>query len=568
MKSLFTAALALLLPILALAQQNTESQPNATPFQKKRNLFDENQKMTIEISYEPTFATTLTSLTNISYAYVRNQKHKVSFNTTLGDLAKHRSCYIRVYTDEYAAFRKGRSTKVPQAPKQIIAKKVEFVRKSEKNQSVLIFQNRVDFNLVFSENITEPDNEGLQVYRSPEYFFEPVVDYTQFWVLESMKSSFDLESVLANETLAAKSAEVTLQFMVISLKGFLLTVNMEQTFDVTPAMKIAGEQVKELLGENSIEYLLFTLFAHVLHGIFHILSLKNDIEYWNNVKDFEGVSLSNIWWEAFFHILQVLYFLDTKFEGPALWLVYMSTAVSIQRIFKVHLTKVTGFPFYKFKMPESYGAKTKGIESKVIKMQLYAFSGIIACYYAYRYMYNPPQEGLYTFTLKCMMYFSMAFSFVQMTPQVYINYVYKSVPKMPVRMLIYKFLDATVDDLITLALSLPPITLMMHFTDDLIFAILMIQRWMYKVDDRRTEKSHMDKPIEGDKPVPQPVQADPTPAEPSESDSSHHSGESDSSDEGTQQRKPKEKKAAKKKGKKQTTPVANKEAATDKPKAD
>ena len=89
------------------------------------------------------------------------------------------------------------------------------------------------------------------------------------------------------------------------------------------------------------------------------------------------------------------------------------------------------------------------------------------------------------------MVFVASFGFVQMTPQIYINYIHRSVPVMPWRTMVYKFLDATIDDIFTVAMKAPTLTMLMHLTDDAVLVILMVQRWMYKVDANRTEMGHL-----------------------------------------------------------------------------
>ncbi len=55
--------------------------------------------------------------------------------------------------------------------------------------------------------------------------------------------------------------------------------------------------------------------------------------------------------------------------------------------------------------------------------------------------------------------------FIEMTPQLYINYKLKSVEHLPWRVLVYKFLNTIVDDLFAFVISMPWLKRLSCFRD-------------------------------------------------------------------------------------------------------
>lgn len=72
-----------------------------------------------------------------------------------------------------------------------------------------------------------------------------------------------------------------------------------------------------------------------------------------------------------------------------------------------------------------------------------------------------------------------------MTPQIFINYKMKSVGQMPWRMFVYKALNTVIDDLFAFIIKMPLLHRIACFRDDVVFVILLYQRWIYPVDQSR-----------------------------------------------------------------------------------
>merc|ERR1712113_1255658 len=86
------------------------------------------------------------------------------------------------------------------------------------------------------------------------------------------------------------------------------------------------------------------------------------------------------------------------------------------------------------------------------------------------------------FTASCV----YSLGFVLMTPQVFINYKYKSVAFLPWRKFIYRALTTFIDDLFAFIIRMPTMHRLSCFRDDIVFFVYLYQRWLYPVDRART----------------------------------------------------------------------------------
>ena len=75
--------------------------------------------------------------------------------------------------------------------------------------------------------------------------------------------------------------------------------------------------------------------------------------------------------------------------------------------------------------------------------------------------------------------------FIVMTPQLFINYRLKSVAHLPWKFFMYKALNTFIDDLFAFIIKMPTLHRMSCFRDDIVFAVFMYQRYVYRVDKSR-----------------------------------------------------------------------------------
>lgn len=94
-------------------------------------------------------------------------------------------------------------------------------------------------------------------------------------------------------------------------------------------------------------------------------------------------------------------------------------------------------------------------------------------------------KGWYSWILNTLVSGIYTFGFVQMVPQLYINYKLKSVAHLPWKAMTYKALNTFVDDLFAFIIKMPTLHRLAAFRDDVIFVIFLYQKWKYPVDPTR-----------------------------------------------------------------------------------
>lgn len=156
-------------------------------------------------------------------------------------------------------------------------------------------------------------------------------------------------------------------------------------------------------------------------------------------------------------------------------------------------TRINKFPYFMLEDKDSYGSETKEYDAIAMRYMSYALYPMMAGYTVYSMVYNE-HKGWYSFVINTLVGAIYLFGFIQMTPQLYINYRLKSVEHMPSKALFYRFLNTIIDDLFSFIITMPTLHRLSCFRDDLIFVIYLYQRWIYRVDKTRGPWAQRNKP--------------------------------------------------------------------------
>ena len=315
-----------------------------------------------------------------------------------------------------------------------------------------------------------------------QYF--PTVYMNEFWLLRNYL-------VAVNETLPA--VNLTLTVAPLSLWRWQLMLQMEKTFEHQRAMGTAGEgdsdEMKRILLEGNPVLLLITGVVSTLHTVFDMLAFKNDIGFWKQNKSMEGLSARTIIFNAACQLIIFLYLLDNDTS----WMVLLSSglglAIEMWKITKaMDVSVVKTFPFVQFKDKHGYHKSDTAKHDEVAMRYLsYALYPLVGCYAVYSVIYNE-HKGWYSFVLTTLVGAVYLFGFITMCPQLYINYKLKSVAHLPWRQMTYKFLNTIIDDLFAFVIKMPLMHRLSVFRDDVVFLIMLYQRWIYKVDKTRVNE--------------------------------------------------------------------------------
>ncbi|CUE74102.1 transmembrane protein, putative [Bodo saltans] len=141
---------------------------------------------------------------------------------------------------------------------------------------------------------------------------------------------------------------------------------------------------------------------------------------------------------------------------------------------------------FRITFAKSYQSKTKEHDDQAMKYLMYVMVPCLIGYTAYSAYYDE-HRGWYSFINGTQVRFIYFFGFAMMTPQIFINYKLKSVTALPWRTFVYKALNTFIDDLFAFIIKMPTMHRLACFRDDIVFIILLYQRWIYPVDEKRSQ---------------------------------------------------------------------------------
>nr|CAD7261209.1 unnamed protein product [Timema shepardi] len=325
--------------------------------------------------------------------------------------------------------------------------------------------------------------------------YKPVVYFNEFWNM--LKDYRPINKTTENLSL-------TLTFQPLSL--FKWQIYSAQAMRNKWTANMLGDtfaddededqdSLKEALLETSPYLLGLTIAISVLHSIFELLAFKNDIQFWNNRKSLEGLSVRSVFFNVFQSLIVLLYVLDNETNTVVRISCFIGLAIEVWKINKVMDVKINResrmlgiFPRLTFSDKSSYvHSSTKQYDTLAFKYLSWALYPLLGGYAVYSLLYQE-HRGWYSFVLNMLYGFLLTFGFIMMTPQLFINYKLKSVAHLPWRMMSYKFLNTFIDDIFAFVIKMPTLYRLGCFRDDIVFFIFLYQRWIYKTDPSRVNE--------------------------------------------------------------------------------
>ncbi|CAD8049472.1 unnamed protein product [Paramecium sonneborni] len=233
--------------------------------------------------------------------------------------------------------------------------------------------------------------------------------------------------------------------------------------------EIAEDNTKEMLFETNFYLVAVTMIVSELHIVFSTLAIKNDFQYCKNLNSQEGISIRALYTNFVFDVIITLIDMENY------------------KTMKFKLIKV--FPQVQLLHQQYYESKTQQYDQKaaifLYKLSIPLFEG----YIIYAMIYQE-HKGVYSFIIESLVKFIYLFGFINMTPQLFINYKLKSVAHLPWRTMIYKFLNSIIDYLFAFIITMPWLKRLSCFRDDIIFLIYLYQRSIYKVDPNKLDAGY------------------------------------------------------------------------------
>jgi hypothetical protein len=329
-----------------------------------------------------------------------------------------------------------------------------------------------------------PQIEQNMQFDSESGGYYPVLFFNEFWLLRDYL-------IAINDTV--KSLPLTVSYSPLSLLKWQMMQQMEQSFAMQTSMGTAAEgesdEFKRMLVETNPYLLGLTFVVTLLHTVFDFLAFKNDIVFWKNKKNLEGMSVRTIFLNTICQTIIFLYLLDNDTS----WVIVISSGIGllieawkIKKAVIVEIDWSKRFPL-QFRDRDSYASKTKEFDEQAMRYLSYALYPLIVGYAIYSLMYET-HKSWYSWILSSLTGCVYTFGFIMMCPQLFINYKLKSVAHLPWRTFTYKALNTFIDDLFAFIIKMPLMHRLSCFRDDIIFLIYLYQRWIYRVDPTRVNE--------------------------------------------------------------------------------
>ncbi|KAG8980225.1 hypothetical protein FRB94_011328 [Tulasnella sp. JGI-2019a] len=259
------------------------------------------------------------------------------------------------------------------------------------------------------------------------------------------------------------------------------------------------DEIKRTLVETNPWLLITTAVVSVLHMVFEMLAFTSDVSHWRTRKELVGVSVRTILVNVFVQIITTLYLWDNAEETS--WMILFTQVVGvaieawkITKAVDIEVAPAGPGSFFPYRLIitdkhvlNEEEKKTQVFDQLAFRYVSYVTIPLLAAYTVYSLMYES-HKGWYSFILTTLTSFVYMFGFVQLVPQLIINYKLKSVAHMPWKAMVYKTLSTVVDDFFAFVIKMPWLHRLACFRDDVVFLILLYQRWIYRIDPKRANE--------------------------------------------------------------------------------
>lgn len=319
--------------------------------------------------------------------------------------------------------------------------------------------------------------------------YHPPMHVEEFWHLrDSMQPMND----------TVKEIGIELSFKPISIYKWSMYRQFENMWDKQLQLGTIGksevDEMKRMFVETNPVLLGTTMVVSIAHSVLEGLAFKNDIAHWRNIKTMEGVSVRSMVWKIVMELIIFLYLWDHDTSwmivvGNGVGLVIeiwkFCKAVKFEKFGEARLFGV--IPWFKISDHESYSKKTKEYDEQAMKYMGYIIYPLVIGYALYSLKFDT-HKSWYSWVVNSLVGAVYAFGFIMMFPQIFINYKLKSVAHIPMKAMMYKTLNTIIDDLFSFIIKMPWLHRLACFRDDIVFAILLYQRYLYPTDYTRVNE--------------------------------------------------------------------------------
>jgi hypothetical protein len=374
----------------------------------------------------------------------------------------------------------------------------EKIKNKIKEEIVSHWHPNLTINMVYDHTMWSPSTVPSPLRDFIEFEpttgkYYPIVYLNDYWNLQR-------DYTPINQTVSEVHLSLTFQPIGLMKWQMYAAQGMQNKWSnmlASDALENDDEQdyIKEALLDTSPILLGLTIVVSIAHSVFEFLAFKNDIQFWKDRKSLEGLSVRSVFFNLFQSVVVLLYVMDNDTNTMIRVSIGIGLLIELWKIPKVVNIKLDRnnrllgiLPRVSFEDKGSYvESSTKQYDMMAYRYLSWLIFPLFVGYAIYSLIYNE-HKGWYSFTLNMTYGFLLAFGFIMMTPQLFINYKLKSVAHLPWRMLSYKFLNTFIDDIFAFVIKMPFMYRIGCFRDDIIFFIYLYQRWIYRVDPKRVNE--------------------------------------------------------------------------------
>eukprot|EP00747_Dinoflagellata_sp_TGD_P023406 gnl/TRDRNA2_/TRDRNA2_129779_c1_seq1.p1 gnl/TRDRNA2_/TRDRNA2_129779_c1~~gnl/TRDRNA2_/TRDRNA2_129779_c1_seq1.p1 ORF type:complete len:283 (+),score=52.19 gnl/TRDRNA2_/TRDRNA2_129779_c1_seq1:30-851(+) len=261
------------------------------------------------------------------------------------------------------------------------------------------------------------------------------------------------------------------------------------------------DSFKQLVGGSSPYKILIVYSVAILHLIFEYLAFSSDLQFWRTKTSFEGMSSGSVCLQATINIIMFLYVQEQRQTKMVMYLIGGRFLLQLWKLGKLTTLRRSGsWPFVQW---VNRGGTTASLEElqdaqeaevRCMRYLMLVLLPVIGGFSAYR-LIRHQFRSWYSWIVQSVAICAQAGGFVVMTPQVFMNYRFKTAEHLPWKALTYQAINTFIDDIFMLCIRMPEIQKYSVFRDDIVFVVLCIQRWMYrkKPQDEDGDGSHPEK---------------------------------------------------------------------------
>ncbi|KAJ4443509.1 hypothetical protein ANN_05181, partial [Periplaneta americana] len=292
------------------------------------------------------------------HVYVTRRGKSPDPDAGKGVYAPHQMAYNRKLLNKYKRLRytkthnllTGQTAATPEEVKKAETMKEEVVSHWHPNLTLNLVTDQTNW---VQGSVPPPLDEYIEFLPGGDRY-KPVIYFNEFWNMLR-----DYQPI--NKT--TKTLQLSLTYQPLSL--FKWQIYSAQAMRNKWTVNMLGEafvdeededqdSLKEALLETSPYLLAPTIFVSILHSVFELLAFKNDIQFWNNRKSLEGLSVRSVFFNVFQSLIVLLYVLDNDTNTVVKISCFVGLCIEVWKIHKYVSTGCINILYVVFKVSWSF----------------------------------------------------------------------------------------------------------------------------------------------------------------------------------------------------------------------